>query len=397
MPFVQKPFSNIITFTRASTATYFDASGVLQSAANNAPRIDFDPATLLCNGLLIEEARTNSIPNSTGSGGSAGVAPTTWTASGNTSNGITVNVQGVGTENGINYVDLEIIGTATVTGTAFTYAFSGSIAVSAAQVWTYSFYTKLVSGSLTNLTLGSRVAWLGGFGSSDVSFVPTSANLAAQRALNTATAPASATTAAPQLRIATVNGVTYNCVIRIGLPQLELGAFATSVIPTTTTALTRAADVASVNTLSPWFNASEGAVYVSATLINTPTTATFGLYALSNGTIAERIYVNTGSGAGGNINTIVTDNSISQAQTINGGLSAAGIYNYANAYKVNDFASVANGGSAVTDNLGSLPNVDRLILGANAVGNAQFLNGYIRRITYYPRRLSNAELQALTS
>jgi hypothetical protein len=234
-------------------------------------------------------------------------------------------------------------------------------------------------------------------GSSDVNFVPTSENLAAQRALNIGTAPASATTAAPQLRIATVNGVTYNCVIRIGLPQLELGAFATSVIPTTTTALTRAADVASVNTLSPWFNASEGTVFVSATLLNAPSTNTAGLYALSDGTNGERIYVLTGSGAGGNINAIVTDGSVLQAQTVNGGLSTAGTYNYANAYKVDDFASVVNGGAAVTDGLGSLPTVDRLILGANPVGNAAFLNGYLRRITYYPRRLSNAELQAITA
>jgi hypothetical protein len=39
--------------------------------------------------------------------------------------------------------------------------------------------------------------------------------------------------------------------------QLEAGAFATSYIPTTTTSLTRSADEAAVNTLSPWFNAAE--------------------------------------------------------------------------------------------------------------------------------------------
>jgi len=53
-----------ITFTRASTATYFDSAGVMQTAATNAPRWDYDPATLQLRGLLIEEARTNLLLNS---------------------------------------------------------------------------------------------------------------------------------------------------------------------------------------------------------------------------------------------------------------------------------------------------------------------------------------------
>src|SRR5580765_5882879 len=48
-----------ITFTRASTATYTDMSGTIQSVAVNAPRWDYDPVTLALRGLLIEEARTN--------------------------------------------------------------------------------------------------------------------------------------------------------------------------------------------------------------------------------------------------------------------------------------------------------------------------------------------------
>ena len=48
-----------VTFTRASTATYFDSTGTMQTAATNAPRWDYDPVTLGLRGLLIEEARTN--------------------------------------------------------------------------------------------------------------------------------------------------------------------------------------------------------------------------------------------------------------------------------------------------------------------------------------------------
>ena len=53
-----------ITFTRASTATYTDASGTIQTAAVNAPRWDYDPVTHALKGLLIEEARTNVLLNS---------------------------------------------------------------------------------------------------------------------------------------------------------------------------------------------------------------------------------------------------------------------------------------------------------------------------------------------
>lgn len=53
-----------ITFTRASTGTYIDSAGALQSAAINVPRFDYNPTTLQPLGLLIEEARTNILLNS---------------------------------------------------------------------------------------------------------------------------------------------------------------------------------------------------------------------------------------------------------------------------------------------------------------------------------------------
>lgn len=52
------------TFTRSSTAWYWNSSGVLTSASSNTPRFDYDPATLAFKGLLIEEARTNLFLNS---------------------------------------------------------------------------------------------------------------------------------------------------------------------------------------------------------------------------------------------------------------------------------------------------------------------------------------------
>jgi hypothetical protein len=47
------------SFTRASTGTYYDKFGVLRTAAAGVPRIDYDPVTGECRGLLVEPAATN--------------------------------------------------------------------------------------------------------------------------------------------------------------------------------------------------------------------------------------------------------------------------------------------------------------------------------------------------
>lgn len=52
------------TLTRASTGTYFDATGALQTAAINVPRINFNRVTKEFEGVLIEPQRTNRLLNS---------------------------------------------------------------------------------------------------------------------------------------------------------------------------------------------------------------------------------------------------------------------------------------------------------------------------------------------
>ena len=54
-----------VTFTRTTTATYVNASGVVMASAINAARFDHNPATLAPRGLLLEEQRTNLVLNST--------------------------------------------------------------------------------------------------------------------------------------------------------------------------------------------------------------------------------------------------------------------------------------------------------------------------------------------
>jgi hypothetical protein len=81
-----------ITFTRASNAMYFSSQGVLTKALNNVPRIDFDPVTGVCNGLLIEQASTNLIRNNTMVGAVAYATIASQTISSITFSGTTATV-----------------------------------------------------------------------------------------------------------------------------------------------------------------------------------------------------------------------------------------------------------------------------------------------------------------
>ena len=53
-----------IEFRRASTATYVGKDGLIKTASENEPRFDHDPVTLESLGLLIEESSTNYLGNS---------------------------------------------------------------------------------------------------------------------------------------------------------------------------------------------------------------------------------------------------------------------------------------------------------------------------------------------
>ncbi len=53
--------SEFLSFTRASVATRVNAAGLIETVPVDTMRLDDDPITLAQKGLLIEEARSNSI------------------------------------------------------------------------------------------------------------------------------------------------------------------------------------------------------------------------------------------------------------------------------------------------------------------------------------------------
>ena len=69
------------TFNRGSAGWCFDATGALVQVAADTPRFDYDPITRARRGILLEEARTNTIRNPRAEGsaaGSPGSTPTNW-------------------------------------------------------------------------------------------------------------------------------------------------------------------------------------------------------------------------------------------------------------------------------------------------------------------------------
>lgn len=172
-----------------------------------------------------------------------------------------------------------------------------------------------------------------------------------------------------------------------------MAAFASSYIPTVASTVTRSADVASVNTLSPWFNATEGTIFAEYSF--------YGADALYNNPV-----VMITNGTEDNYEAILGYNPaygwIQSGGVTSCGLSSGGSttintnYKAAFAFKVNDFAFSLNGGAAVTDASGTVPTVTQMLLGRR-VAASKSLHGHLRQIAYYPVRLTNAQLQALTS
>jgi hypothetical protein len=397
-----------ITFTRASTATYYDSTGTLQTAAINAPRFDYNPSTLAARGLLIEEARTNSVRNSSAVGGSAGVAPTNWSANGTNQSGITVTVVGVGTENGMPYVDLNFAGTSTLTGTAVTYYFEGQqvIAASSTQTWANSLSIKLVSGSVGDGNAVIRTRFNDSAGNAVLyvlssNLTVTSAALSSQRFSLNATAPASTAYVAPAIAFRTVNGSTYNVTLRVAYPQAELGAFATSVIPTTIAAATRSADLATMTgtNFSSWYNQSQGTFVTQFVLEGVKSVAGQRIITTDDGTNTNQMLQ-----AGSSTNTFQTQITTAGATQVSQSvpsLTLAGFTTYKSAfgYADNNTNTAVNGVLATNDTTCTMPTALTTFRFSSSGASPTTVNANVwyASLKFYPTRLADSTLQALTT
>jgi len=397
-----------ITFTRASSGTYFDSNGVLQTATVNTPRFDHNPVTKESLGLLIEEQRTNLLTYSEQFDNAAWMkSNSSVTANATTApNGsMTADKLVENTANSAHSVHL--VTPSLISGTPYTFSLYAkaseagrflAIAIGGtayASVQTVAF-TLSGAGSFSILGGTAATASIVSIGNGWYRCIITSTAQASGTGLLVYYLSTSGTSGA---------GLTYTGNGTSGIfiwgAQLEAGAFPTSYIPTTTATATRAVDVATMTgtNFSSWYRQNEGTLF--AAYRSGGRTASYRVLSMNIADDFRDVIEFVGATGGGtgpilftrvaNINKATAPPSPVPAAIANFNYTMAG------SYSADGVFASRNGATTEQSANGEYPTgLTRLFIGS---GNAsqQQISGHIRRIAYYPRRLANTELQLLTS
>jgi hypothetical protein len=254
-------------------------------------------------GILLEQASSNSIRNSTSQGGASGVVPTYQSLPTPSALGLTISVYGIGTEEGISYVEFAISGTTTSSGNLVFWLPEGNtsqIAAANGQSWTSSVYSNVSFGTWpSGLILYNSIAEYNssgtGLGGNNTPLIaPSTGPLSTNRLTNTYTNVNSTTTYENTYYFFNIanSGIITNFRLRFGLPQLEQLPFATSPIPTSGSAVTRNGDTLNFLT-GPIFNSREGSLVFEQDAQNVGPSAVYG--GLSNGSFNNSLYLSSGN------------------------------------------------------------------------------------------------------
>lgn len=177
--------------------------------------------------------------------------------------------------------------------------------------------------------------------------------------------------------------------------QLEQQIKPTSYVPTTTTTVARTADVLTVSgsDFTGAYNAPEGTLlaefYVGKSILSNSASTLHDVAMTDSSGNGIHLRLVCGTGSTGTANVIVSSPSWN---TSGAAVSPNSVVRTAVAYKQSDWASAVNGGTVETKIQGLItPAPDRFNLtSANAPT-------YLRRFTYWQRRLSNDQIQAISA
>jgi len=383
--------SGDLTFTRASTATRVNESGLIESVATGVPRIDYTGGG--CGKLLLEPQRTNlAIESETFISWIDGFGSVT----------LNVATSPDGTTNAASYKDNNTGGT----GEVLRYK---QINVDAASAYTFSIFFK--SSGLSQWAYLQATDYNGtidGFAYFDIlnGVVGINSNLSSTNIENygdgwyrcsiTFIQGVGDTQVRSQFQVVGGNG-TKN-VTRNGTngyyvwgAQTEKGSYATSYIPTTSTAVTRVRDSASKTPISSFLNtANPFTFYLNFQRAEGTTPASYQLIGLDNGGYGEYIkLINKSAQLKFYIQIRNSTTSATSADITNTpNIKIAIVYDGATSYKI-----FHNGALLQTLTLGAC-SLNRFASGENGI---QFTTESYSSIMLFPTALSDTDAIALTT
>lgn len=386
--------SAVSSYTPTTTQAITNYIPALQTAASGVARFDHNPTTGESLGLLVEEQRTNLCLQSED-------LSTTWTtAAASVTTNIDVAPDGTltadriiaDTTNAFHGVNQSI---AVVTGTAYTFSVYAKaygnnflrIGFSSARFSNALAYFDLSTGSVGTVTGGTATITLVGNGWYRCAFTAT--------CTSTGTSSHSLIYTSQSDNQSQYTGDGWSGLLAWG-SQFEAGAFPTSYIATTSASVTRNADVASMTgtNFSSWYRADEGTLYAESRCPNGITGNINRIASLNDGTTSNRIELDTGEAAATVVRNVV--NGTSQGAPTAGSFTDFQLRKSALAIQVDNFTLAANTSTA-SDTSALVPVVNRLMIGQSTASNSSYLNGTMAKLAFYPARLTNAQLQALTS
>jgi hypothetical protein len=394
--------SGDLTVTRATTATRVNSTGLIESVANNVPRIDYTNGS--CPSILVEPQRTNLVLYSEQFDNAVWIsqnvsltANNTTSPSGNLDADL-VNVSATNGEHNV-YNLTPIVITPNVD-----YTFSYFVKKGTGRYACVVIYYAGVGGGfgpyatydLNTNTLVASGAIVGTFTSSKLETFPNGwVKISVTGKGNFISA-----VIAPDFRNAAnlIPGWAFtgtNETYSIWGAQLELGSYATSYIPTVASTVTRNADVISKTGISSLIGQTEGTMFCE--IQNWQTQLDKVILALSDGSLSNYLQISTNSVTGDLQSVIFTGGSVGVLGSISPTIGQN--YKIAIGYKLNDYVIYINGIQIGTLN----PQPSPSSLTRFDLGSIDFLaSNYQPRTPYkvagiWKTRLTNAELASLTS
>jgi hypothetical protein len=326
--------------------------------------------------------------------GTPGTLPTNYLQLGG--GGLTRTVS-LGVENGLQYIDLRYQGTSTDGFIEWRLDTTTAIAALPSQVWSFTNYLKLVSGTMPNAFTLNVYARNAAAGVLQTWNTPASITSSLNRFQNIITAtPANTAFIQNAMFLTITNGAAYDFTIRIAAPQMELGSFATTFIPTSTAAVTRLADACSVTGVADLIGQTEGTIFAEVYISQLQGAVARTL--IDIGSTNNRIFVGF-TGEASNTMRLQIDTSVSTVRVdFRAVIASVGTIKVAAAYKNGDCALYVNGvaGTQVANNSFSFTTLSNLVVGQTISGTA-LLNDGVSKSALYTTRLSNSELQSLTT